>query len=194
MDLFLALRELGRPDQMNLSYLYLKKILEEELRDHDCQCQLNPDFTVTISCRVDGPHGALYMHLARDEVAARLFVETLQRLEPELLLYCMPGSATWRIGRELGQPLVREFYADRDYDRSGSIVFTRRVAALDPQQVADKVLRACREGKVRTVEGEDLDIAFDSVCIHSDTPGALELVASTRARLEGAGIRIKAPR
>lgn len=140
------------------------------------------------------PHGALYMHLARDEAAARLFVETLQRLEPELLLYCMPGSATWRIGRELGQPLVREFYADRDYDRSGSIVFTRRVAALDPQQVADKVLRACREGKVRTVEGEDLDIAFDSVCIHSDTPGALELVASTRARLEGAGIRIKAPR
>lgn len=77
------------------------------------------------------PHGALYMHLARDEAAARLFVETLQRLEPELLLYCMPGSATWRIGRELGQPLVREFYADRDYDRSGSIVFTRRVAALD---------------------------------------------------------------
>ncbi|SVJ79028.1 LamB/YcsF family [Klebsiella pneumoniae] len=47
---------------------------------------------------------------------------------------------------------------------------------------------------MRTVEGEDLDIAFDSVCIHSDTPGALELVASTRARLEGAGIRIKAPR
>lgn len=46
---------------MNLSYLYLKKILEEELRDHDCQCQLNPDFTVTISCRVDGPHGALYI-------------------------------------------------------------------------------------------------------------------------------------
>ena len=46
---------------MNLSYLYLKKILEEELRDHDCQCQLNPDFTVTISCRVGGPHGALYM-------------------------------------------------------------------------------------------------------------------------------------
>lgn len=40
---------------MNLSYLYLKKILEEELRDHDCQCLLNPDFTVTISCRVDGP-------------------------------------------------------------------------------------------------------------------------------------------
>ncbi|MEG6637335.1 LamB/YcsF family protein, partial [Pseudomonas aeruginosa] len=70
----------------------------------------------------------------------------------------------------------------------------RRVADLDPQQVADKVLRACRERKVRTVEREDLDIAFDSVCIHSDPPGALELVASTRARLEGAGIRIQAPR
>ncbi|MCO3483821.1 hypothetical protein FA175_25055, partial [Pseudomonas aeruginosa] len=63
MDFFLALRKPGRAGQMNLSYLYLKKILEEELRDHDCQCQLNPDFTVTISCRVDGPHGALYICL-----------------------------------------------------------------------------------------------------------------------------------
>ncbi|EPR8084058.1 hypothetical protein ABZQ24_21455 [Pseudomonas aeruginosa] len=61
MDFFLALRKPGRAGQMNLSYLYLKKILEEELRDHDCQCQLNPDFTVTISCRVGGPHGALYI-------------------------------------------------------------------------------------------------------------------------------------
>ena len=139
------------------------------------------------------PHGALYMHLARDEVAARLFVETLQRLEPELLLYCMPGSATWRIGRELGQPLVREFYADRDYDRSGSIVFTRRVAALDPQQVADKVLRACREGKAhRRGRGPRHRLRLG---VHPQRyPRALELVASTRARLEGAGIRIKAPR
>ncbi|MEG6932956.1 LamB/YcsF family protein, partial [Pseudomonas aeruginosa] len=55
-------------------------------------------------------------------------------------------------------------------------------------------LRACREGKVSTVEGDHLDIAFDSVCNHSHTPRALELVASTRARLEGAAIRMMAPR
>lgn len=139
------------------------------------------------------PHGALYMHLARDEEAARLFVQTLRRLDPNLLLFCMHGSVVWRVAQELGQAVVCEFYADRDYDNSGSIIFTRKVAALDAEQVAAKVLRACQEGVVRTVEGDDIPIRFESVCIHSDTPGALALVRSTRARLEAADIAIGAP-
>ena len=139
------------------------------------------------------PHGALYMLAARDEGLSRLLVETLQRLDPTLLLYCMEASVTYRIARELGQPVVREFYADRDYDRSGSIVFTRRVGRLDPAQVAAKVLRACVEGRVATVDGEDIDIDFDSVCIHSDTPGALKLVEVTRAALTGHDIRVASP-
>lgn len=140
------------------------------------------------------PHGALYMHLARDEEAARLLVQNLQRLEPGLLLYCMPGSVIWRIAMELGQPVIREFYADRDYDLSGSIVFTRAVRPYDPAQVAARVLRACREGVVRTVEGEDLAIEFDSICLHSDTPGALALGQAISGALEGADIRVRAPR
>lgn len=140
------------------------------------------------------PHGALYMHLARDEEAARLFVETLQRVDPTLLLFCMDGSATCRWAEALGQPVVREFYADREYDVTGSIVFIRRVTAWDPEQVAEKVLRACREGQVRTVEGQDIPIRFDSICIHSDTPGALALVQRTRERLAAAGIAVRAPR
>lgn len=140
------------------------------------------------------PHGALYMHLARDDEAARLFVETLQRVDPTLLLFCMDGSATCRWAEALGQPVVREFYADREYDASGSIVFIRRVTAWGPEQVAEKVLRACREGQVRTVEGQDIPIRFDSICIHSDTPGALALVQRTRERLAAAGIAVRAPR
>lgn len=140
------------------------------------------------------PHGALYMHLARDEEAARLFVETLQRVAPTLLLFCMDGSATCRWAEALGQPVVREFYADREYDVTGSIVFIRRVTAWDPDQVAEKVLRACREGQVRTVNGQDIPIRFDSICIHSDTPGALALVQRTRERLAAAGIAVRAPR
>jgi 5-oxoprolinase (ATP-hydrolysing) subunit A len=136
------------------------------------------------------PHGALYMHAARDEALSRTLVEALQRIEPGLRLFCMESSVTCRVARELGQPVVREFYADRDYDRSGSIVFTRRVGALDPEAVAAKVLRACTEGTVRTVEGEDLAIGFDSVCIHSDTPGALALVQTTRRALAAHGIEV----
>ena len=139
------------------------------------------------------PHGALYMHLARDEEAARLLVQNLQIIEPTLLLYCMPNSVIWRVAKELGQPVVREFYADREYDLSGSIVFTRNVRALDPATVAARVLRACQTGLVRTVEGEDLSIEFDSICLHSDTPGALELVEATREALDQAGIAVKTP-
>ena len=138
------------------------------------------------------PHGALYMHLARDEEAARLLVQNLQLIEPTLLLYCMPNSVIWRVAKELGQPVVREFYADREYDLTGSIVFTRHVRALDPATVAARVLRACQTGLVRTVEGEDLPIAFDSICLHSDTPGALELVEATREALDRAGIVVTA--
>lgn len=140
------------------------------------------------------PHGALYMRAARDETLSRRLVQTLRDLEPTLMLYCMENSLTCKVARELGLPVVREFYADRDYDASGSIVFTRYTQALDPEQVADKVLRACTDGKVRTVDGRDIPIGFDSVCIHSDTPGALALVQATRARLEANGIRIAPPR
>jgi UPF0271 protein len=56
------------------------------------------------------------------------------------------------------------------------------------------VLRACQTGLVRTVEGEDLFIEFDSICLHSDTPGALELVEATREALDQAGIEVRIPR
>ena len=102
----------------------------------------------------------------------------------------MGSSVTYRIARELGQPVIREFYADRDYDRSGSIVFTRHTGALDPEAVAAKVVRACTEGVVRTVEGDDVPIEFESVCIHSDTPGALPIVQATRRALDAQGIAI----
>ncbi|KAA8999481.1 5-oxoprolinase subunit PxpA [Affinibrenneria salicis] len=139
------------------------------------------------------PHGALYMHLAQDEAAARLFITTLHALAPDLLLYCMHGSIVWNIALELEQPVVCEFYADRDYNNSGSIVFTRRVAPPDPAQIARKVLRACQQGKVLSTEGKDIPISFDSICIHSDTPGAYEVLKTTHDLLTASGIKIKSP-
>ena len=136
------------------------------------------------------PHGALYMHAARDEALSRALVAALQAVDPHLYLFCMAASITCRVAREMGQPVVREFYADRDYDTSGSIVFTRQVRPLEPTAIAAKVLRACTEGLVTTVDGTDLAIDFDSVCIHSDTPGALQLVQATRAALAVHDIRV----
>jgi UPF0271 protein len=136
------------------------------------------------------PHGALYMELAVNEALSKSFVAYMRSNAPNAFIYCMGISETYRVAREAGHPVIREFYADRDYDRSGSIVFTRRGDRLDPRAVADKVVRACVEGRVRTVEGEDIEIAFESICFHSDTPGSLEMARSMRAALIAEGVRI----
>ncbi|WP_448955289.1 5-oxoprolinase subunit PxpA [Labrys neptuniae] len=136
------------------------------------------------------PHGALYMDMAASEALSRPFVQYMRTVAPDAVILCMGISETYRIAKEAGHPVAREFYADRDYDRTGSIVFTRKVQRLDPNAVADKVLRACVDGKVRTVDGHDIDIEFESICFHSDTPGCLELANRMRARLIQNGIRI----
>lgn len=136
------------------------------------------------------PHGALYMTLAADENLSARFVEAVQQLNPELYLFCMDISATYRVAQQAGLKTVREFYGDRHYDNSGSIVFTRNIGTLDAQAVADKVLEACVNGRVKTVEGDWLDIEFESVCIHSDTPGALGLIEATRRALAAEGITV----
>lgn len=136
------------------------------------------------------PHGALYMEMAVNPELSRIFVEYMRTVQPNAFIFCMDGSATWQAARDAGQPAIREFYADRDYDDSGSIVFTRDAGRPDPKRIAEKVVRACTDGKVRTVTGNDIDIAFESICFHSDTLGAFEIASRMREALKTAGIRI----
>ncbi|MFE3836427.1 5-oxoprolinase subunit PxpA [Pseudogemmobacter sonorensis] len=136
------------------------------------------------------PHGALYMEAARNENLSLHLVETLRRTSPEVAIFCMDVSETCAVARRLDQPVVREFYADRDYDDSGSIVFTRRAAPPSPEKLAEKCLRACLEGRVETVTGRDVAVGFDSICFHSDTPGALAIGCAIRKRLLDNGVTI----
>lgn len=136
------------------------------------------------------PHGALYMDMAVNEALSRSFVRTMRTIAPNAFVFCMGISETYRVAQEAGQPTIREFYADRDYDDSGSIVFTRHVGKLQPSKIADKVIRACLEGKVRTVTGSDIDIEFESICFHSDSPGSFEIASAMREALVSNGIRI----
>lgn len=137
-------------------------------------------------------HGALFMHAARDQPFAELLVEALLQAAPGLPLYCLPDSALTRAARTGGVEVVREFYADRDYSCDGSIVFVRRVPRLDPEAVADKVLTACTEGVVTSVDGKRVEVEFESICLHSDTPGALEIARAIHRRLTAAGFRLAA--
>ena len=136
------------------------------------------------------PHGALYMEMAVNKDLSRIFIEYMRTAATDAFVLCMDRSATFDAAVAAGHPVVREFYADRDYDESGSIVFTRDVGRPNPDAIAAKVLRACQEGRVKTVSGIDIDIGFESICFHSDTLGALQIARRMRETLLANGIRI----
>ncbi|TKV60763.1 5-oxoprolinase subunit PxpA [Nakamurella flava] len=167
------------PEELVADVLYQLGALREFLRYHGAPLQ---------HLKL---HGALYMHAAADEPFADALTAALQRIDPDLPVLVMAGSTVDVVASAAGQPVVREFYADRHYGDDGRIVFTRDIGALDADAVAAKVLRACQDGTVETVTGGTVPIDFDSVCLHSDTPGALELMTRTRAALDTAGIAVR---
>ncbi len=136
------------------------------------------------------PHGALYMEAASNEDLSRHLIETLQATSPDLILFCMGPALTFDVAKRHSHPVVRELFADRDYGDDGMIIFTRKGAAADPEAIARKCLRACEEGKVETASGKDIDLAFESICVHSDTPGAVEILKAIRKILTENSIRI----
>ncbi|HEX2528215.1 MAG TPA: 5-oxoprolinase subunit PxpA [Geminicoccus sp.] len=135
-------------------------------------------------------HGALAVDAAVDEALSEAFIELLRTYEPDLPALGMHAAVTCRIANEKGQPYVREFYADRGYDKSGRIVFARQVTRPDPEALAARVVKACQEGTVETVDGETIEIPFESICFHSDTPGSLDIIKAIRAGLEQVGIKV----
>ena len=136
------------------------------------------------------PHGALYMEAAVNDELSKLIIEALSQTAGDTILFCMEASRTYQIAKHQGYPVVREFYADRDYDDTGSIVFRRQVARPDPQAIAEKCVKACKTGIVTTVDGNEIEIGFESICFHSDTPGALEIGKAIREGITDAGITI----
>ncbi|SNB72013.1 UPF0271 protein [Arboricoccus pini] len=135
-------------------------------------------------------HGALALDAGADPVLAEAFAATIEAIEPTLFVMGMQVWETVKAAQARGLPVIREFYADRDYGPDGNIVFARKVDRMDPATVGQKVLRACREGLVTTVEGEDIEVAFESICFHSDTPGSLEMAKGIRAALAEGGIEV----
>lgn len=139
------------------------------------------------------PHGYLYIHASKDRDFSTQLIQALQKIDSKLPIYCMEGTITCDVAKELKHPYVREFYGDRDYGDDGQLVMVRRARAYTPDEVAKKVLQACKEGTVTSVTGKTIEVDFDSVCIHSDTAGALNLIAATRKLLEQNGIVIRQP-
>jgi UPF0271 protein len=141
------------------------------------------------------PHGALYNMAVRDIQLADAIARAIESVDPKLILFAPDKSELARGGKAHGLQIAREIFADRNYLNDGWLVPRTRPDALlhDPKEAAERVLRMLREGKVRSVEGRDIEVRGETICVHGDTPGAVEFARELRKRLEQEGVRIGAP-
>lgn len=189
---------LGYPDLMGFG----RRVMEmshDELRDA-CLYQLS---ALAGLARVAGtrvayvkPHGALYNRIAVDERQAAAVVEAVASFDPGLPLMGLPGSVSERLAREVGLDVIVEAYADRGYAGDGTLAPRSAPGGLlhDPEQVAERVVRMVTESRVTAVDGGDIEVRPDSICLHGDSPGALALAQTVRDALTGAGVAVRAPR
>jgi len=128
------------------------------------------------------PHGALYGMAARDEKVAHAICDAAETYGVALM--GMAGTLHEKIYRERGLPFLAEFYVDLEYDKNGGLIITREHEAVDPERAVERTLRALKEGKVRSTDGVDIPMRADCVCVHSDTPGAVELARAVHEALK----------
>jgi UPF0271 protein len=142
------------------------------------------------------PHGALYNMATRDRTLADAIARAIKSVDSNLILFAPYNSALAHAGKTQGLSVAQEVFADRNYLSDGSLVPRTRPDALlqDPDQAAERVLKMLRENSVRSVDGVEVDVRAETVCVHGDTPGAVEFARALRSRLEKEGVEIRAPK
>ncbi len=138
------------------------------------------------------PHGALYNTAVRDEQTAEAVVQAVKDFDPDLIHVVLAGSRWEQLAREAGVKVARECYADRAVTPEGTLVPRSQPGAVvhDPEEVVSRSLKLATEGKVFAVDGTEIDFSADSICLHGDTAGAVELAGAVRKELESVGVQI----
>jgi UPF0271 protein len=131
------------------------------------------------------PHGALYGRAARDETVAHAIADAVAVFDVPVM--GMAGTLHETVYRERGLDFLAEYYADLDYADDGGLLITRKHVAYDPDDAAARVARVVTEGIATSAGGKEIPMRADTVCVHSDTPGAAELAAAVADTLRKLG-------
>ena len=141
------------------------------------------------------PHGALYNQAARDEGLAQAIARGVARVGRELVLVGLAGSLAMRRAAEAsGLRFAPEAFVDRAYDAAGRLVPRSRPGAVttDPAAAAAAALRIAREHVVVSVDGVEVGVEAETLCLHGDNPQAVAIARAVREALEGAGVSVQA--
>ena len=139
------------------------------------------------------PHGALYTQSARERPVADAIAEAVASIDPNLMLVGQAGSLLLRAGAAWGLRVVSEVFADRTYQRDGSLTPRACPDALitAADAAAAQVLRMIREGVVEATDGTLVPVRADSICVHGDGPHAVALARRLRTELADAGVAVQ---
>ncbi|MEU5901035.1 MULTISPECIES: 5-oxoprolinase subunit PxpA [Streptomyces] len=140
------------------------------------------------------PHGALYNRVVHDEEQARAVVEGVLLADAALPVLGLPGSSLLKTADKAGLPVVTEAFADRAYTDEGTLVPRTREGAVvtEADAVVARSVAMARSGVVTSLGGREIEVRARSLCLHGDTPGAVDLARRVRAELESAGVHVAA--
>ena len=138
------------------------------------------------------PHGALYHATANDPDLARALVEAAAEYDSSLAILGLPGSELLAAADRAGLDAVPEAFADRAYHPDGSLVSRRDAGSVlvDPDEVAARAVRIAVHNEVVAIDGSVVHVRARSICVHSDTPGAVALARAIRSALDAAGVGV----
>ncbi|WP_301146763.1 LamB/YcsF family protein [Mycobacterium simiae] len=140
------------------------------------------------------PHGALYNTIVTNREQAAAVAEAVRMVNDTLPVLGMAGSAFFAEAERRKLTTVAEAFADRAYRPDGQLVSRREPGAVlhDPVAIAQRVLDMVSDGRVTAIDGSPVDVRVESVCVHGDSPGAVQIATAVRDRLRAADIDIRA--
>lgn len=139
------------------------------------------------------PHGALYNMAAKSKDLAVAIAHAVADVDSSFVLYGLAGSELVKEGKNAGLLVAEEVFADRTYQPDGSLTSRKDANAMvhDSELAVNRVIRMITEGKVPAVNGADIDIKADTICVHGDEPHALKFVRNLRAALKMNDISVR---
>jgi UPF0271 protein len=138
------------------------------------------------------PHGALYNQAARDPALAEAVANAVRAVDPKLILFALAGSCQAEAGLAAGLRVAREAFADRRYRPDGTLVPRSQPGSVidDPAQAAAQALRLVKEHKLTTIDDAELTVHADTLCVHGDSPNALNMLLAIREALTKESVEI----
>lgn len=136
------------------------------------------------------PHGSLYNMAVNDETLANSIVDSILEIDKNLILVALPGSKMEIAARQKGLKFACEVFADRAYNKDGTLVSRKIPGSVihNIDEISRRVSQMVTEGTVVAITGEIISIKANTICVHGDTPGAVEIIGAIKERFAKDGI------